>query len=320
MTTPRQFKKQNLQFGVSLIELLIGMAVGLFLLAGLLQVYVSSKHSYDITESLARLQENGRYVSEVLVQDLRRAGYWGGNADVEGSVAGTFDKAAVAAGCNPSSDNWGRMVEQRIVGTNDADYGTCVSGGTRLRGDVLGVRYVSSWTIAAGTFDDNRTYMRSSLFAGRIFLGADDNDTDNIDVPEPNHTGELMGHIYYIGNSGQVTCRGQAVPALYRLALGNKSNPNSLEEIAAGVENIQLRYGEDTDINPSVTRYYDADAVPDWDDVIAARLWVLFRAECPETGYTNTNTYTMGDQSITPNDAFRRQLYSTTVMLRNPNL
>jgi len=32
-----------------------------------------------------------------------------------------------------------------------------------------------------------------------------------------------------------------------------------------------------------------------WDEVIAARIWLLTRAECPETGFTNSNTYTIGD-------------------------
>jgi hypothetical protein len=41
------------------------------------------------------------------------------------------------------------------------------------------------------------------------------------------------------------------------------------------------------------------------------------RAECPETGYTNSNTYAIGNVNYTPNDGYRRQLFTSTVSLRN---
>jgi hypothetical protein len=102
------------------------------------------------------------------------------------------------------------------------------------------------------------------------------------------------------------------------------------EEIAYGVDNFQVQYGVDTDdvtICPaggtkddnSVDCYVDAKAADDamWDKVIAARVWLLTRAECPETGYTNDSTYAMGDVNYTPNDHYRRQLYTSTIRLRN---
>ena len=64
-------------------------------------------------------------------------------------------------------------------------------------------------------------------------------------------------------------------------------------------------------------RYLDADDVANWDNVVTARIWLLVRAECTETGFSDTTTYTMGDQVFTPNDNFQRQLYSSVVMLRN---
>jgi hypothetical protein len=54
-----------------------------------------------------------------------------------------------------------------------------------------------------------------------------------------------------------------------------------------------------------------------WDQVIAARIWLLVRAECPETGYTNNTPYSMGNVNYTPADGYRRQLFTSTVRLRN---
>ena len=67
----------------------------------------------------------------------------------------------------------------------------------------------------------------------------------------------------------------------------------------------------------SVDTWADADDIADWGSVIAARVWLLVRAECPETGFTNTTTYTMAGTDYTYPDAYRRQLYSATINLRN---
>lgn len=65
------------QRGVSLVELLIAMALGLVLLAGIGYIYWGSRQSYTLQENLAGLQENGNFAVELLAQDLRMAGYIG---------------------------------------------------------------------------------------------------------------------------------------------------------------------------------------------------------------------------------------------------
>jgi hypothetical protein len=49
------------------------MAVGLFLMGGILQVFVSSKASYRVGEANSRVQENGRFAVQMLAADLRGA-------------------------------------------------------------------------------------------------------------------------------------------------------------------------------------------------------------------------------------------------------
>lgn len=65
------------QLGVSMVEVLVATAVGLFLMAGIIQLMVSSKQSYRGEEQLARLQDNARYALSVMSRDLRQAGYMG---------------------------------------------------------------------------------------------------------------------------------------------------------------------------------------------------------------------------------------------------
>ncbi|MFY9974928.1 MAG: PilW family protein [Chromatiaceae bacterium] len=56
-----------------MVELLIAMAVGLFLMGGILQMFVASKASYRLGEAEARAQENGRFATQMIAADLRAA-------------------------------------------------------------------------------------------------------------------------------------------------------------------------------------------------------------------------------------------------------
>jgi type IV pilus assembly protein PilW len=61
--------------GLGLVEVLVGMALGLFLMAGLGQVYLANKQSYNTAEGLSRMQESLRFAAEMIAQDVRMAGF-----------------------------------------------------------------------------------------------------------------------------------------------------------------------------------------------------------------------------------------------------
>jgi len=327
--------------GFSIVEMMVAMVISLILLAGIAQIFMSSKQSFTIQNTLGRQQENGRYATDVISQDLRRAGYWGGNADVSG-VTGTEPPVAPAATCNTGDNTWARMIDRRIFGLNHTEtaplaaYACINDGNGHLSRDVLVVRFASPWLVFPTPTtnqrpieNNSRLYIRSSLTisdeAGRIFKGSAKADAANdmnggAAAPPSERTSELVARAYYIGPSGQ-TCNGISVPSLYREELDTNGLPVA-EEVAYGVDNLQVRYGLDTDGDGSVDVYLDAgsgglDEDSEWEQVVAVRYWLLTRAECPETGYTNNNTYNMGDLNFTPNDGFRRQLYQSTVQLRN---
>jgi len=63
--------------GFTLIELMISMMLGLIVIGGALSIYISTiKSSGDIVKS-ARLNYNLDSVMQLMVNDIRRAGYWG---------------------------------------------------------------------------------------------------------------------------------------------------------------------------------------------------------------------------------------------------
>ncbi|WP_217126715.1 PilW family protein [Hydrogenophilus thiooxidans] len=60
--------------GLTLVELMVALVLGLLLLGAVLSLFTTTRESYRTNEALARLQETGRYAFEVLGRSLREAG------------------------------------------------------------------------------------------------------------------------------------------------------------------------------------------------------------------------------------------------------
>ncbi len=79
MTTParRVPTPAHRSLGITLVELLVAVAVGMLLIAGVIQIFVGNSQTYRFNESLSRIQENGRFAIEEITRDVRMAGYYG---------------------------------------------------------------------------------------------------------------------------------------------------------------------------------------------------------------------------------------------------
>jgi type IV pilus assembly protein PilW len=71
----KKFRFNTPQRGFTLIELMIAMLIGVFLMAGVIQIFLSAKQAYRLQENLSRLQENGRFAMDIMTKDIRMAGY-----------------------------------------------------------------------------------------------------------------------------------------------------------------------------------------------------------------------------------------------------
>ena len=63
--------------GLSLIELMVALVLGLIILATLITVFVNSSGARNEIERTSRQIENGRYAIDILTDDLRLAGFFG---------------------------------------------------------------------------------------------------------------------------------------------------------------------------------------------------------------------------------------------------
>ncbi len=72
---PHPARRPNAALGFTLVELLLAMMLGLGLMAGVIQIFISTQNTYRMEEGLARIQDNGRFTLDLIIPQLRMAGY-----------------------------------------------------------------------------------------------------------------------------------------------------------------------------------------------------------------------------------------------------
>lgn len=85
---------RSTQHGFSLTELMIGSALGLFVIAGALQLYAANVRAAADTLRLSRLNQEMRAVVQLLGDELRRAGYWAGEPGIDPHAGNPFHSDA----------------------------------------------------------------------------------------------------------------------------------------------------------------------------------------------------------------------------------
>lgn len=65
------------QQGLSLVELMISITLGLVLMTGVMQMFLSSRTVFSTHQAISRIQESGRLAMEFMSRDIRMAGYMG---------------------------------------------------------------------------------------------------------------------------------------------------------------------------------------------------------------------------------------------------
>jgi type IV pilus assembly protein PilW len=329
------------QYGLTLIELMVALAIGSFLIIGTLQIYNQSRQSFAINESIARVQETAQFAMDTIETDLRMASNWGRNSrpkDVDGrSIPGAADDPR---NLNPPAGCGARWVLDlgRAVDGSDNTYGlTCApstaAGAAQANSDVITVRRASVAAVAptAGRFQIQSTRLNGQLFKDGTIPPSfvEPAVPANPATPlDPSATHNLIVNSYYVAQESELI---PGVPTLRRKTLTTAGGAPVIDdqEVAPGVENIQIQFGVDIDEDNTVDRYvnpgnpiYDpADTTGAYIPgirIITARLWLVVRGITQEQGVQDNASYQPGNApSVTPNDNFRRMMVSKTILLRN---
>ncbi len=335
--------------GFTLVELLVSMAIGLFILAGLIGVLRANYSSSRANDQSSELVSNGASALNILKRDIRQAGFrgrtWGETRVSDGWVA----PAGGCAGAEPGASAGGFVtnLRQGVWGANNSNpfSANCIAPEQYVPGtDVLVIRYLSSLATPVPVADT--IYMRSSYGRGELFRGV----AAPIDFPQGTAAADFAVriHVYHVRPYTRSPDESPPSPALVRSSLQSDGSMRT-ELVSAGIEQFQVQYGRlGADSN---TQYVDSMAgdsststMTQWDDVQAMRIWLLARGSTAEAGYSNRAheetpgrsqvsshplggpgearvggpQYVMGDRAVlAPNDGYHRQLFSSVVQLRN---
>jgi len=275
------------QAGLSLVELMIGLTIGLLLTVGLVTMIAGTSRTFQIQDDFSRMQENGSLALNYVGDDIRMAGFYGlatttDNIDATGLPALATDCGSAA---NPPAANWAYATDRPLTGADltvanvNAAF-PCINASNFQAGQVLVVRRASGFALPDPNTDGNLTdavtgqpnynktiYIQSEPARGLLFQGenfatlrADSRTAQmgivaTVDAP----IFEYYMRVYYIRPcsrpSAGTTCSAAAddnrpIPTLARQELGFTAlGANTMVEtpLVEGVERIAFLYGIDAD-------------------------------------------------------------------------
>jgi type IV pilus assembly protein PilW len=343
---PDHFRRR----GLSLVELMVALAVGLFVLLLVASVYVSSKRSSGYQQASARLQENARYAMEGLSRAVRNTGYrgcgmvsklsnvvTGGESNwwlnlaspltgYEGGVssfpayiaspAGGAD-ALVTVGVDPS-------IEASVINHNPVTAQIDTIAHAIKPGAVLVMSDCGHTTVfqmsGPANPDNNATtvvhHPGAMISPGNCYkgLGASCLATQKNYAFQPGSTlTPLYSNTYYIAASQSGNGR-----SLWRISINSTGGTAAPVEFIEGVDDMQLEYGEDTDGDGAPNRYVVASAIAPsaWPRVVTVRISLLM-STLEDNVASARQTYQFNGQTTTATDRRVRRAYTSVVTLRN---
>ncbi len=126
----------------------------------------------------------------------------------------------------------------------------------------------------------------------------------------------IESHTFYIAPGEAALNAGNTTMSLWR-----KVGPAAPEELIEGIEDLQIKYGVDTDSDDIPNRYLDADAVIDFDNVLTLRITVTSNSLEDVGGNTApTHGCTAGIQDCLSGETFDgllRRTFTQTIKLKN---
>lgn len=343
--------------GLGLIEIMISLVLGLLLTAGLIQIYLSTRQTYRLEDAVARRQESLRYATYLLGRDLRMAGYRGCLRDTGSQVrylisapSHLYNFADQVSGSDASGGAWSPALPAGITGvvvgtdlitaraseeavdftsttmasgqgvvtiTPNNNPASFAVGDIALLSDCGGaaVFKITGYDVATGQIQHASGGAAPANVANFPLVGPTQNSLVR-PYPVNSEIRKLLTTSYYIRNS-----TAGSGPALWR-----RVGTAAAEELAEGVENMQIQYGEDTD-NDTVPNVWvtannvtNTAGVVNWRRITAVRIAMLVASTTVALDDADTRTFTLfpGDPVVGPfSDRKLRRVIVFTVTLRN---
>ncbi|HFA60254.1 MAG TPA: hypothetical protein ENJ83_06150 [Rhodospirillales bacterium] len=331
--------------GLSLVELMVALAIGLLVVAGVVQVYLSAKQAYRATEALARVQEAGRFATTALVRDIRMAGYAGCPAPGSGAVTNIVD---LDGDGNP--DPGYTLDASNAIQIEDEAAGGGGGAGSVVAGtDTITLRFAAPQMVAVTSPMLNETAQvhvaanpyswaagdvliitdceRADIFAAtsvasgggavgvNIAHGANKNTQPRLSKAYSQQAFVLsfVTRKYFVGDTGRTDDAGQPIYALYR-----QDNGGTPVELVEGIQGMEISVALDTNGDGSADTRSDSPGGVSADQIVAVtvNLWVR---SLLDNVVESPRTFSLGAETVDPPDTDHRLhlVFSATAALRN---
>ena len=345
-------KPTRRQRGLTLVELLVALVIGLILMVGAAQLFVANKVTFKTQEGVSRIQENGRYAVQRIGRSARNAGYFGcagPNLEID-VIANNAPADFVPFNDNPGVDGLDNVAAGNIYNAapntdvlvlrGSGLSGIGMTGAAMSNSDDVQI-VMTTMNIAQNDLliiNDCRlaTMFRASavdILGGVTTVEHDATTNSSADFKMP-----LQGdatvlhpyvHVYFVRDTGRDNASGHDIFALYR------QDPSGVaSELVEGVSDMQVLYGVNSawtqangaDSSGNVTADYftDAGSVPQWSRVVSVRVSLLVDSiENTLEERTDYQFSPAGAAPITPAaaDDFRmRQEFTSYFSVRNRSL
>lgn len=339
-TFPHRFRPVGIagQSGLSMVEIMIAITVGLLLLAGMATLFAQQSSSSDELEKAGRQIENGRYAMQILQDDIRHAGYYGEYSPTSATIP-----ASLPDPCATTPASLDPAMALPIQGydaptTVPSPLSVCLSDANHKTGtDILVIRRADTEDEDVASAAAGQVYLQTTPTA--YVLGSGSN-TSVFTLKQKNGVTLAELHQYYVRiyfispcsvpAGGGTSCTGSSddngrpIPTLKRLDLTvvGGAAAFSITPLVEGIDQLQLDYGLDTTGDGTPDSYTTAPAsTTDWTNVMAVRVNLLARNNDPSGGYSDGKTYSLGSAgSFGPfNDAYKRHAYNALVRATNPS-
>ncbi len=328
-------RNTSVQKGFSVIELMIALLLGLFLVSGVTAMYISSKQTYRMTDNLARIQESLRYSVEFISRDVRMAGY----------LPCRFPPIVNNAVTNGTSTWFLDFFNSGIRGYEGgtSTFPTEISSDVVSGSDALAILKGGLYSISVGLLDDSTNvftvqgaFPANEFQQGELAIACDPRQASLFQIQSSNagsstvdgtisfanNTNIAPGNVTTaIGSYGDDALIAPYEPVIYFIAPSTQNpNINSLkkrylqartiggvetavmweEELIEGVETMQILYGLDVNNDQIADRFETAASIAatEWLNVISVRLGLLMATGEEVVTQADTSTYNVAGTLI----------------------
>lgn len=343
------------QKGISLVELMISITIGLILMTGVVQLFLSSRATFSTQQALARVQESGRLAMDFLSGDIRMAGFTGCGSRRPKLESTLKDKALLSYKFDVAIEGLDDVKGDPPAGYPDALEGTDILVVRSGSGSSLGIKKMNDenyvyarYTSDAAPCGEKQTgssgicsgdiLLVANCSAARVFQATEivgDKTTEEVRIAHAE--GDKPGNAITtwggeddptsdesFGPDAQIL---QMKTIVYYIAQGTSGQPSlwqevngfPAQELLEGVQDMQLVYGVDSDDDGTPDSYKDADdlSTADWSKTLSVRVDLLVQST-EDNVLPDPQPYTFHGETVDdPGDRRLRHVFSSTVGIRS---